>query len=347
MSEVLVPLSLTPVLTEAKIAVARQQSRVYRGGIILLHVLPVGAFDHEAVTPAEATARAYLDAVASELRAEGVAVRPVVRAGSPAAVILDECREHECGLVVIGSTSRARLPRALLGSVADEVVRRADCPVLLVRPTGEIDSERRLLSLAPVDLLKPHPLGQRDVDLVRIVGSATRARELGPDFRPHPGTSADEQRFQSVLAAMIRGEELPPVELYKLGFGYYVRDGHHRVAAARQLGRADVAATVIELLPIDDAELHAAMIARQQFERESGLTSIGATRAETYGILARSIDAFRQEHQLEDDLTASSRWYAEVFRPLRRRIRQEGLLARFPGERAADVVARELSSNDT
>jgi ParB-like chromosome segregation protein Spo0J len=45
---------------------------------------------------------------------------------------------------------------------------------------------------------------------------------------------------------MAAGECLPPVELHKLGRGYYVVDGHYRIAAALLLGQADVDAIVVE-----------------------------------------------------------------------------------------------------
>jgi len=41
---------------------------------------------------------------------------------------------------------------------------------------------------------------------------------------------------------MEAGKPLPPVVLYKLGYGYYVLDGNHRVAAAKQLGQLEIEA---------------------------------------------------------------------------------------------------------
>lgn len=41
--------------------------------------------------------------------------------------------EHDIDLIVIASRGRSGMKRALLGSVADEVVRRAPCPVLVVK----------------------------------------------------------------------------------------------------------------------------------------------------------------------------------------------------------------------
>lgn len=336
---VLVALSLTPVLTDAKLAAAAQQARVYHAELDLLHVLSV-AVDPDRVSAAEATARAYLDALVTRLRAEGTPAVALVRSGPAAAVIVEEARLRDAAVIVLGSTTRARLPRALLGSVADEVIRTADCPVLLVRPTRAFDTPDHLLSLCPVDLLEPHPLGQRLVDLTRIVGSATRAHELGPDFRPLQKTPTDEQRFQSVLAAMIRGEELPPVELYKLGFGYYVRDGHHRVASARQLGRAEIAATVIELLSLDDTAATRTFQARQAFEEATGLTGVGAVRPESYERLLAEIDRYQIENGFADRHAAALRWYDDVYRPAWRQVRALGLLKHVPGERTADLIAR-------
>lgn len=56
----------------------------------------------------------------------------LVRVGRPADVILDVAREWPTDLIVIGSHGRSGVARVLLGSVAESVVRRAPCPVLIV-----------------------------------------------------------------------------------------------------------------------------------------------------------------------------------------------------------------------
>ncbi|MGZ5786124.1 MAG: universal stress protein [Ramlibacter sp.] len=50
-----------------------------------------------------------------------------------AEVIVEQCKQHACDLVVMGTHGRTGLKHALLGSVAEKVVRHAPCPVLVVR----------------------------------------------------------------------------------------------------------------------------------------------------------------------------------------------------------------------
>jgi nucleotide-binding universal stress UspA family protein len=54
--------------------------------------------------------------------------------GEPAAEIVSFARSTGADLVVVGTHGRTGLEHALMGSVAERVVRRAHCPVLTVRP---------------------------------------------------------------------------------------------------------------------------------------------------------------------------------------------------------------------
>lgn len=56
-----------------------------------------------------------------------------VRVGHPAGVIVEVAEAWPADLIVVGSHGRSPLSKALLGSVADAVARRATCPVLVVR----------------------------------------------------------------------------------------------------------------------------------------------------------------------------------------------------------------------
>jgi len=53
--------------------------------------------------------------------------------GDPAESIVDAARSEGADIIVVGSHGRAALGRALIGSVSDQVVRHAPCPVMVVR----------------------------------------------------------------------------------------------------------------------------------------------------------------------------------------------------------------------
>jgi len=75
----------------------------------------------------------YLGAFALRLEAAGLQVRPVALEGQPADAILQYLEEQRASLVCMATHGRSGLARILLGSVAEEIVRKAPCPVLLRR----------------------------------------------------------------------------------------------------------------------------------------------------------------------------------------------------------------------
>ena len=70
---------------------------------------------------------------AERARATGSNVTAVLRVGEPSAEILETVQEDRADLVVLSTRGRGNVPRLLLGSITDKVVRMASCPVLTVR----------------------------------------------------------------------------------------------------------------------------------------------------------------------------------------------------------------------
>lgn len=64
-------------------------------------------------------------------KALGITVVPKILTGHPAETIIEESKNHD--LVVCGTLGRTGMQRALIGSVAEKVVRMAHCPVLVCR----------------------------------------------------------------------------------------------------------------------------------------------------------------------------------------------------------------------
>jgi len=65
--------------------------------------------------------------------AVGVKVEPLVLSGRPAQVITEFAAKNEVDLIVVGSQGKSGLERLLLGSVAESIIRMADCMVLVVK----------------------------------------------------------------------------------------------------------------------------------------------------------------------------------------------------------------------
>jgi nucleotide-binding universal stress UspA family protein len=136
--------------------------------------------------PAEALLVEQLDALARS----GVTPRAVVRLGTAVEELLAEVQRWPDPLLILASHGRGGLGRAVLGSVADRVVRAGVCPVLVVR-AGGAPFERLTHLLVPLD---GSPVAERAlpyaVALARKAGAcltlvrvAETHRELLVEFR--------------------------------------------------------------------------------------------------------------------------------------------------------------------
>ncbi len=94
-------------------------------------------------------------------------------------------------------------------------------------------------------LHEEHYEGVHDVPLDHIVGSVGRYKDFTTQFLPKRGNM--RERWSRVYALANSMEGPPPIELYKVGDAYFVRDGNHRVSVARELGAKSIQAHVVEL----------------------------------------------------------------------------------------------------
>jgi nucleotide-binding universal stress UspA family protein len=103
--------------------VARELARQWDGTLHVVHVVP------PVTDPADASKR--LERLGTSL-GEGLSLKTALLSGRVARHIIDYAREKSVGLIVLGTHGRTGVSRALLGSVAEAVVRLAPCPVLTV-----------------------------------------------------------------------------------------------------------------------------------------------------------------------------------------------------------------------
>jgi nucleotide-binding universal stress UspA family protein len=90
-------------------------------------------FDQELADSACSKVSAYLEAIANDLRAEGLDVRTIVKFGLVVSTILEVAENEHADLVALASHGRTGLARAFYGSVAAGVLHQADRPLLLIR----------------------------------------------------------------------------------------------------------------------------------------------------------------------------------------------------------------------
>ena len=96
----------------------------------------------------------------------------------------------------------------------------------------------------------PREIGIRSIPVEEILGTAVRGPDQrGRDFLPLPPfRSANwSSRWQRILKAMDELVILPPIDVVRYGDGYWVLDGHNRVAAALYSGQIEIDASVVDL----------------------------------------------------------------------------------------------------
>ena len=110
--------------------------------LLILHVVEqLHEFEHYQIlvlTPQELAEKmekqAYeeLNRLTEQIK-KTVKVETVVRQGKPFVEIIKEAKEKDMDLIVMASHGRTGVSHMLMGSVAEKVVRKASCPVLIVR----------------------------------------------------------------------------------------------------------------------------------------------------------------------------------------------------------------------
>lgn len=139
--KILVPVDFSDRSNEA-LEYALDLAKVLGAEIVLLHVyeVPVVGFpDGGMLVTAEIAARimtAATDALASLVESKaktGVPITSKLEQGDAWRQIIESIGTTGATLVVMATSGRRGLPRALLGSVAEKVVRTSPCPVLTLR----------------------------------------------------------------------------------------------------------------------------------------------------------------------------------------------------------------------
>jgi hypothetical protein len=216
---------------------------------------------------------------------------------------------------------------------------RAFTLAVAVAPTGrptsllDFDEVGRLLRLGTFV-----EVGQQEIPTDRVIGSVGRAHEFDGAFRPH---SARLRRLlEQIQSARPDAADLP-ITVYQVDHGYFVLDGHKRMALALTEGRLYIDAQVTRYLTryhVDPATTMEAVRSTDEERRFREITGLAAgvpharfplSDLDGYLDLSESVkshayDVSVQRGQLVPAAEAAAHWYEFVFRPAAEAAREAG-----------------------
>jgi uncharacterized ParB-like nuclease family protein/DNA-binding Lrp family transcriptional regulator len=181
------------------------------------------------------------------------------------------------------------------------------------------------------------------VPLEQILGSVGRYHDFDSQFKIKDHVPPD--RFISVKTAMREGKSLPPVKLYKIKDEYYVLDGNHRIAAAKELGRSDIMAKIVEFIPSSNTLENIIYQEKSEFVEQTGLTHpIDISEVGQFPNLLEQVETHRaflagREKPGATLKQAAEDWYTTIYQPMTSIIQKGNLLPSFPGRTLDDLYA--------
>ncbi|MFC2029490.1 DUF4032 domain-containing protein [Chloroflexota bacterium] len=197
-----------------------------------------------------------------------------------------------------------------------------------------------------------HYHGLDTIPIDQIVGSLGRYRDFDRAFLPRQEFL--RERWKRIYEATHGLAGLPPIDVFKVGEVYFVRDGHHRVSVLKELGADSIEATVTELdtpVPLSADVAREDLDLKAQYAAFLEETDLGALRPEQriefsvpgqYQKLSLHVAVHRHYLGLREEreipyAEAVGLWYDQVYCPLVALIRTERILNHFPGRTEADL----------
>ena len=123
--------------SKAALRAAGVLAKRLNGQIVLVHAAdPSGSLQSGPLRVDEFSRKRYarqFQRIISASRADEVITDKVVITGNPVEVIFDQAKHQKVDLIIVGTHGRRGMKRLMLGSVAEAVVRKAACPVFVVK----------------------------------------------------------------------------------------------------------------------------------------------------------------------------------------------------------------------
>jgi hypothetical protein len=193
--------------------------------------------------------------------------------------------------------------------------------------------------------------GLQTIDVDKIVGTVDRSKDFDRDFLPRsPQTRERWERLERAFPSL----GFPPISVYQVNGLYFVIDGNHRVALAKQKGAEFIDAEVTDVLTdidIDenvDFERIVYLEKARRFMQQSGLersrpmARIEFSRPQGFVELlevvkAHGYDLMMERNEVLAPHEMAADWYDRVYLPAIEAIRWEKLLELEAGSTEGDL----------
>ena len=212
-----------------------------------------------------------------------------------------------------------------------------------------------------LELSNVHYLGLRVVALNQIMGSVERYHDFNRAFLPRK--DGLQPRWQRIDELVTAGHELPPIDLYKVGRAYFVRDGNHRVSVAKYHGARTIKARVWEFetdLPLEPGSdvdevlcrsAHDAFLEQTHIDRLCPDLDIRLTQPHGYEVLLHEIEDFRRNVAQIDQRDVSfdeavTLWCEMRYTPVVEIMARRFVLQEFPGRTETDLYLWLCRNNE-
>jgi hypothetical protein len=194
--------------------------------------------------------------------------------------------------------------------------------------------------------------GLQTVPVTQIVGSMDRYQDFDRTFLPRKKNTRG--RWTNVDRAFYEDVRLPPIQLYKVGDIYFVKDGNHRVSVARERGVEFIDAEVIEAhvrVPLSPSmsatELllqaeYAEFLRKTDLDRLQPDHDIRPTALGRYDVIWSHIQTHQEWltsiwHRPATVHEAVNDWYTFIYLPIIQVVRDRHVLEEFPNLTEADL----------
>ncbi len=194
--------------------------------------------------------------------------------------------------------------------------------------------------------------GLQTVPIDQIVGSMDRFLDFDRTFLPRRRNT--QSRWTNVDRAFYQDVRLPPIQLYKVGDIYFVKDGNHRVSVARERGVEFIDAEVIEghvRVPLSSQMTTTELLLQTEYAEFLRLTDldklqpdhdIRPTALGRYDEIWEQIENHRHWlseiwHRQATVHEAVNDWYTYIYLPIIQIVRDRKVLEEFPDLTEADI----------